>query len=70
LKDALEADESGPSSSTSSAPLHGAQTLACSRCLSTLERLKEEGITTYLVPVVDATGTTQYLCPVCLADWA
>jgi uncharacterized protein with PIN domain len=43
--------------------------LRCSKCFVTLERLRQDGISKYLIKAVDEKGEECYLCPNCLNGW-
>ena len=42
--------------------------IKCHKCFITLERLKKDGISEYLIKIVK-DGKEDYICPVCLSGW-
>ena len=45
------------------------QELRCSKCFVTLERLKTDKISDYLIKIIDEKGNEKYLCRVCFEGW-
>lgn len=43
--------------------------LRCAQCLISLSALEERGIASHLLQVVDKTGSSGTLCPVCFRGW-
>ena len=41
----------------------------CCKCYITLDRLKKDGITDYLVKIIKEDGTEEYICPQCIGGW-
>jgi len=45
------------------------QKLFCSKCFVTLDRLKSDGISEYLIKIVDENGKEKYICRLCFEGW-
>lgn len=43
--------------------------LRCCKCFVTLERLKKDGITDYLIKIAKEDGKEDYLCSNCFDRW-
>lgn len=43
--------------------------LRCSKCFITLDRLKQDNITDFLIKIVKEDRSESYLCTTCLSGW-
>lgn len=43
--------------------------IRCGKCFVTLAKLKETGISDYLVRIVKENGQEDFICTTCLAGW-
>ncbi len=45
------------------------ENLRCSKCFITLDRLKSDNITSFLVKIITTDKNESYLCTTCLNGW-
>lgn len=43
--------------------------IKCCKCFVTLERLKKDEISDYLIKIIREDGKEDYICPICFSGW-